>query len=141
MTSTLPVPAPQPNPETQAFWDATAEGRLVLPRCDDCGTVIWYPKLLCPSCHSTSVSWFDATGRGTVYSFTVCHRAAHAYRDALPYVIAYVELDEGPRVLTNIVDCEPDAVRIGQPVEVVFHDTGEGNALYRFRPVPDTPVA
>ena len=130
----LPAPAPIVNPETKPFWDATAEGKLLLPRCDDCGTVIWYPKLLCPSCHGTNVSWFEASGRGTVYTYTISHRAPGAYRDAVPYVIAYVELDEGPRVMTNIVDCEPDSVSVGQRVEVVFHDTGEGNALYRFRP-------
>src|SRR5882724_5273469 len=103
----LPVPVPTVAPEAAPFWDATAEGRLLLPRCDDCGTVIWYPKLLCPSCHSFHVSWFEASGRGTVYSFTISHRGPSAYRAAIPYVIAYVELDEGPRVMTNIVDCEP----------------------------------
>lgn len=130
----LPTPAPVVNPETEAFWSATAEGRLLLPRCRACGYVIWYPRGLCPSCASTDVEWVDASGRGTIYSFTVIRRGEGAYREATPYVVAYVELDEGPRALTNVVDCDPEGLRIGQAVEVVFHDSGEGNALPRFRP-------
>ncbi len=133
----LPVPAPERTPETEAFWEATAAGHLVLARCDDCGTVIWYPKTYCPACGGLSVSWTDASGRGTVYSFSVVHRAPGAFRDAVPFVVAYVELEEGPRVLTNIVGCDPDTVSIGQPVRVVFCDTGEGSALYRFEPAAE----
>ena len=133
----LPAPAPMVLPEIKAFWDATAEGRLLLPRCDNCQTVIWYPRPFCPSCASIHVEWIPASGRGTIYSFTVNRRGQAdlpAYREAGVYVLAYVELEEGPRVMTNIVDCDPDTVRIGQPVEVVFHDTGQGTALPRFRP-------
>jgi uncharacterized OB-fold protein len=81
-----------------------------------------------------SASWIKASGRGFVYSFTVVHRGSGLYRDAAPYVVAYVELEEGPRVLTNIVGCTPAEVEIGQRVRVVFCDTGEGSALYRFTP-------
>jgi uncharacterized OB-fold protein len=133
--TTLPTPKPVPNVETQPFWDATALGMLLLPRCDACGTVIWYPRTLCPVCHSTSVSWFEASGLGTIYTFTVARRGAGMWADAAPYVVASVELDEGPRMLTNIVDCDPESVEIGQRVQVVFHDTGEGTALPRFRPL------
>jgi uncharacterized OB-fold protein len=101
--------------------------------------VIWYPRPFCPSCASTRVAWIEASGRGTVYSFTVNRRGQAdlpAYREAGTYVLAYVELEEGPRMLTNIVDCDPDSVHIGQRVEVVFHDTGQGTALPRFRPAP-----
>lgn len=130
----LPTPVPPVNPETKAFWDATAEGRLLLKRCTACGHVIWYPRAICPDCHSTATEWFEGSGRGTVYSWTVARRGDGAYREAAPFVLAYVQLDEGPRLLTNIVDCDPESVRIDQPVEVVFHDTGEGRALVRFRP-------
>jgi hypothetical protein len=130
----LPVPVPDVTPETEAFWTATAEGTLLLPRCDRCGAVIWYPRAFCPVCASLEVSWIPASGRGTVYSFTVVRRPAPPYDRSGPFVVAYVELEEGPRILTNVVECEPDAVEIGMPVEVVFHDTGEGRALYRFRP-------
>ncbi len=138
MSSTLPTPAPAISPETEEFWAATARGKLLLRRCDDCQTIIWYPRPFCPACGSLKTSWTEASGRGSVYTFTVVHRSGiPGYRDALPYVVAYVELAEGPRVLTNIVDCEPDQVRVGMPVRVVFHDTGEGNALFRFRPDED----
>jgi hypothetical protein len=130
----LPTPPPAPNFDTQEFWDATAEGRFLLKRCDDCGVVIWYPRFLCPDCSSTNTSWFEATGKGTVYAFTVPRRGNGPYREAAPFIVAYVELEEGPRILTNLVDVAPDAVEVGMAVEVVWHDTGEGNALYRFRP-------
>src|SRR5262245_36388714 len=133
----LPAPVPFVNPEVKPFWEATAQGRLVLPRCQKCQTLIWYPRPFCPECASTSVTWIEASGRGTIYSFTVNRRGTAdlpEYRDVGAYVLAYVELEEGPRVITNIVDCDPDSVRIGQPVEVVFHDTGQGTALPRFRP-------
>jgi uncharacterized protein len=134
MAPRLPVPAPDRTPETDAFWDGTAEGRLLLARCDACGTVIWYPKTWCPDCGGLSVSWHQASGLGTIHSFTVVHRAPGPFRDVVPFVVAYVELTEGPRVLTNIVGCEPDQVFIGLPVRLVFCDTGEGSALYRFAP-------
>jgi uncharacterized OB-fold protein len=133
----LPVPAPKTEavPELAEFWAAAARGRLLLRRCDDCGDPIWYPRTFCPGCGSLRTSWSDASGRGRIYSFTVVHRSAvPGYRDATPYVVAYVELAEGPRILTNIVDCDPGAVRIGMEVGVVFHDTGQGTALYRFAP-------
>jgi uncharacterized OB-fold protein len=133
----LPAPAPFVLPEVKQFWDATAEGRLLLPKCQDCGTVIWYPRPFCPECASLKIDWIPASGRGTVYSFTVNRRGTAdlpAYREAGQYVLAYVELEEGPRMMTNIVDCDPETVKIGQAVELVFHDTGQGTALPRFRP-------
>jgi len=133
-TGSLPTPPPGPNFDTQEFWDATAEGRFLLKRCDDCGVVIWYPRFLCPDCSSTNTSWFEASGKGTVYSYTVPRRAPGPYREAVPFVVAYVELEEGPRILTNLVDVAIEDLTCGMPVEVVWHDTGQGNALYRFRP-------
>ena len=131
----LPAPAPAVSPEAKPYWDATAEGRLLLQRCSDCETVLWYPRGFCPSCSSVRLEWFEATGRGTVYSYTVIRRgAAPPYAGGEPYVLAYVELDEGPRVMTNIVDCDPESVSVGDAVQAVFHDTGEGSALVRFRP-------
>jgi uncharacterized OB-fold protein len=135
--TTLPAPAPIVLPEDKQFWDATAEGRLLLPRCEECQTVIWFPRPFCPACSSLKISWFEASGRGSIYSFTVNRRGQadlSAYREAGTYVLAYVELEEGPRMMTNIVDCDPDTVKIGQKVQVVFHDTGAGTALPRFRP-------
>lgn len=132
--SELPVGVPSVNPTTKAFWDATAEGRFLLQRCDACDLVIWFPRRNCPQCWTETLSTFDASGRGEVYSHTVIHKGSNEFKDAAPYVVAYVELDEGPRVLTNIIGCDPAEVHVGMPVEVVFEDTGAGNALYRFRP-------
>jgi uncharacterized OB-fold protein len=134
----LPAPAPIVLPEVKKFWDATAEGTLLLPKCQDCGEVFWYPRPFCPACTSSKVDWVAASGRGTVYSFTVNRRGVadlREYRGAGVYVLAYVELEEGPRLMTNIVECDPETVRCGQQVELVFHDTGQGTALPRFRPV------
>jgi uncharacterized OB-fold protein len=131
----LPARAPEITAETETFWRATAQGRLLLLRCDTCATVIWYPRSFCPDCGGRATSWEEAAGTGTVYSFTITRRGQGPWRDAGPYVMAYVELDEGPRMLTNIVDCPVEAVLIGQRVTVVFHDAGEGAALPRFRPL------
>ena len=132
--SGLPTPEPVPSLETEPYWDGAAEGRLVLPRCDACGNVIWYPRRFCPVCHTSSVTWFDASGRGTVYSYTVVRNGRGPWREMSPYVIAYVELEEGPRVLTNVVGADPDTVTVGMPVRVVFDPTPEGRAVPRFTP-------
>jgi uncharacterized OB-fold protein len=136
MTETqLPNPAPYISPEVKEFWDATAEGRLTMPKCDDCSLYVWYPRPFCPACGSTNVTWTDVSGKGTVYTFTIVHRSGvPGFRDSLPYVIAYVELEERPRVMTNIVGIEPDQITVGLPVSVVFSDTEKGNALFRFQP-------
>ncbi|MBO0693639.1 MAG: Zn-ribbon domain-containing OB-fold protein [Acidimicrobiaceae bacterium] len=135
MSTQLPHPAPTIGPDTAEFWAGTTEGALLLERCPDCQTVIWYPRGgFCPNCGGFSAVRFRAAGTGTVYSFTVVHRGLGEYAGATPFVIAYVELDEGPRLMTNIVDCDPSEVHIGMPVRAVFHDTGAGSALYRFAP-------
>lgn len=133
--STLPAPAPLVTQANAAFWAATAEGRFQLQKCNACDTVIWFPRRECPSCWTNDITAFDASGKGTIYSFAIIRKGAMAYKEAGPFVVAYVELAEGPRVMTNIVDCPVDDVRVGMAVEVVWHDTGQGNALYRFRPV------
>lgn len=122
--STLPTTEPTVNPESAPFWEATARGVLLLPRCRECGEVIWYPRRFCPVCHSRAVEWFEASGRGSVYSYTVSMRGVGPWVAVTPYVVAYVELEEGPRVLTNLVDCDPDTLAIGQAVRVVFDDAG-----------------
>jgi uncharacterized OB-fold protein len=135
MTTPLPAPNPVPDPETQPFWDATKRGELLLLRCDECQEVIWYPRFFCPRCGSRNNTWFEASGDGVVYSFTVVRKSRReGFETATPYVVANVELAEGPRIFTNIIDCDPDQVRIGQPVTVTFVPTEDGNALYRFRP-------
>jgi uncharacterized protein len=134
-TPALPAPTPAVNPETREFWAATADGRLLVKRCQDCDSLIWYPRAICPQCSSLHTEWFGVSGRGSVYSYTVNHRGEGPYQGAAPFVLAYVELDEGPRMMTNIVEADETDLRVGLPVEVVFHDTGDGAALPRFRPL------
>jgi uncharacterized protein len=139
---TLPAPDPWVHQDAKPYWDATAEGRLVLPRCSACDTVIWYPRGFCPTCASFDVEWVELPGTGSIYSFSIPRRGQGAYRDAAPYVLAYVELDlpegsgdqAGPRVITNVVECDPWSVAVGDRVEAVFHRTERGVALVRFRP-------
>jgi len=131
----LPTPAPPVNPETQEFWAATAQGRLLVKQCADCDSLIWYPRAICPQCGSLHTDWLQVSGRGRIYSYSVNYRGEGAYQVAAPFVLAYVELDEGPRVMTNIVEADGADLAVDLPVEVVFHDTGDGAALPRFRPL------
>jgi len=118
--------APQSNIEIQPFWDATATGQLLLKQCNTCGEVHYYPRTICPFCFSDDTIWIEASGQGVVYSYSVIRRAE------VPYVIAYVTLQEGPTMMTNIIDCDIDSVRIDMAVKVSFVDTGEGTALPMF---------
>lgn len=131
----LPTPEPTITDETRPFWAAAAEGRLVIPRCRGCSGAIWYPRPFCPDCHGDDLEWVETSGAGAVYSFTVTRRGHAdnpAYQDAPPYVLAYVELDEGPRILTNVVGSEPGTVRCGSRVNAVFHRAGDEAGLVRF---------
>ena len=130
----LPTRPPRRNPETAAFWDACAEHRLALPRCDECDQLIWYPRRFCPFCGSRSVTMVDVSGRGSVYTFTIMRRGGGPFRDKAPYVLAYVELDEGPVMMTNIVGADPESVYVGQPVKVVWEPAGDTDAVPRFTP-------
>ena len=120
--------APQSNIEIQPFWDATAEGKLLLKKCNACGEIHYYPRSICPFCFSDDTVWIEASGKGIIYSYSVIRRAE------VPYVIAYVTLQEGPTMMTNIIDCDIDSVRIDMAVKVSFVDTGEGTALPMFTP-------
>lgn len=133
--SELPAKPPAPNVETQRFWDATAQNRIELPKCAACDLVIFYPRAVCPDCLSTDLTWETMAGTGTVYSFSINRTGgSRRWREHLPYVVAYVQLDEGPIMLTNIVGCDPETVTIGMPVVAVFDNTGEGSSLIRFEP-------
>jgi uncharacterized protein len=134
-TAHLPTEEPSRGRETGTFWDALNDGRLTLPRCDHCEHVIWYPRLFCPMCHMTGVSWFDASGQGAIYSFTIVRQAFGPWKEVVPYVIAYVELDEGPRVLTNVVECDPETIAVGDRVHIVYDRSPKGAAVYRFAPL------
>ncbi len=128
-------PRPRPSEDSAAFWEATAEGRLLLQRCAACGHTIFYPRVNCSACGSTDLSAIEASGRGTVYTYTIARRPTHpAFAEACPYVVAVVELEEGPRLTTNIVGCDPDDVTIGMPVDLTFGEVVDGTALAYFTP-------
>ena len=128
-------PLPPINPATQPFWDACAQGRLLLQRCGDCGHLQFYPRLLCAACGSRNLEWAEASGRGTVKTFTIIRRAVSAaFEPDAPYVVALVELEEGPTLMSNIIGWELARVAIGQPVRVAFEARGEGLAVPQFEP-------
>lgn len=122
------IPAPQPTPETRPFWEAAAAGQLLLKKCSACAQVHYYPRAICPFCFSETTDWVPASGRGTIYSFSIMRRVP------LPYAIAYVTLEEGVSMMTNIVDCDIDTIRIGQQVSVVFKPTEGGPPVPMFTP-------
>jgi uncharacterized protein len=131
----LPVPSPLITPETKPFWEAAGQERLVLQRCPRCKEFIWYPRSLCPTCLSTELEWVTASGSGVVYTYTVVRMPEiPEYGPAAPYILAYVQLEEGPVVLSNLVDCDPGEVAIGDRLRAVFHHTEDGTALVRFAP-------
>jgi uncharacterized OB-fold protein len=123
------IPAPEANPETKPFWDAAAEGRLLIKKCVTCGQVHFYPRAICPFCGSDKTEWVSASGRGTVYSYSVMRRVP------IPYALAYVTLEEGVTMMTNIVDGDLDAIRIGQRVTVAFKPSEGGPPVPMFRPM------
>ena len=135
MTKPLKHPKPGIDWETRAYWEGCGRHELILQRCRSCGTLQHRPRALCVSCLSDEIEHFPASGRATVYSFTVTHQnQAPGFREALPYVLAYVELEEGVRLLTNIVGCSPENVRIGLPVEVEYAQLEGDIAVPRFHP-------
>lgn len=123
------------NTVTQPFWDGVENGQLLLQHCSACGARQYYPRPLCAKCHLPALEWRAASGRGTLYSYSVVQRAPNpAFQAIAPYVTAIVELEEGPRIFTNIVDADPEALAVGGPVTAVFREGPEGLMLPYFRP-------
>ena len=130
-------PLPQVNPDNRPFWDGCKQHALRFQKCVDCGHVRWPPSAICPECHSSETQWIVSTGKGTVYTYAVYHRAYHkAFENDLPYITAIVKLEEGPHLLTNIVGCSPAEVRCDMPIEVTWEDITEEFSLPKFRPTP-----
>jgi uncharacterized OB-fold protein len=126
-------PLPEITAESKPFWDACARHEFLVQRCAACGRVQHYPRGVCTNCWSDQLQWKPSPGRGRVYTFTVTHRTqARGFRDDLPYVLAWVELDEGVQVMTNIVGVDPAKVAIGMPVKVTFEDVKEGLSIPKF---------
>jgi uncharacterized protein len=126
---------PTIEPESQAFWDAAKRGQLMLGKCDACGRLHYYPRPMCPHCWSEDVVLTPASGRGVVYTYsTVYVNDLPPFNERLPYVAASVELEEGLRITTNIVDCPSDELRIGMPVSVQFNAISDDVVVPVFRP-------
>lgn len=125
-------PAPNISLETEAYWAAANEGKLLMKKCNACGKTHFYPRAICPHCQSSDTAWYEASGKGVIYSYSVMRRGA------TPYAIAYVTVDEGITMMTNIVDCDYDALAVGQAVEVIFRQSdgggGHEQAIPVFRP-------
>ncbi|MBI3966603.1 MAG: Zn-ribbon domain-containing OB-fold protein [Chloroflexi bacterium] len=126
---------PEPTSDTAAYWEAANRGELLIQRCRACGQPQFFPRSICIHCWSGDLEWQRASGKGRVYCFSVIHRApSKAYAGDVPYVLALVELDEGVRMMTNVVGCPPDEVTVEMPVEVVFERLTDEIALPKFRP-------
>jgi uncharacterized protein len=135
MSEEYKKPLPCIHSETSDYWEAARRHELLIRRCCSCGTHHFYPRGHCPTCLSPEVEWIKAQGHGVVYSFTVCHRPAPGFEADVPYNIALVELDEGVRMMTTIVGCSLDEIRIGLEVEVTFDDVTPEVTLPTFRPL------
>jgi uncharacterized protein len=134
--STYSKPLPRPNRLSQPYWDAAKRHELVVENCNACGHKWLPPADRCPRCLSKDVGWVGASGRGKVWSWIVMHqRYFAAFQDDLPYNVAYVELEEGPRLMTNLVECADEDIHCDMPVEAVFDDVTPEITLIKFRPL------
>ncbi len=127
-------PLPTIDPDSAPFWAACGEGRLDLPNCRACDKPHFPPRALCPHCHEVCRDWRTAAGTGTIHTFTIARRPAHpGFKDELPYVVALIDLDEGVRIMSNIITDNPDAIAIGQRVEVVFDKVADDLTMPKFQ--------
>ncbi len=128
-------PLPQPSPWSKPFWDGCKRREFLIQKCKDCERSIFYPKLFCPNCLSDNLEWVRATGRGKVYSYTVIHSYQPTeFEEDVPYVVAVIDLEEGVRMMSNIIECSPEMVKCDMEVEVVFDDVTEEITLPKFKP-------
>ena len=123
------ITAPPVNPENARYFEAARKGVLLIGKCKDCGEYHFYPRALCPHCLSDQTEWVPAKGSGTVYTYSTMRRGVPA-----PYTIAYVTLDEGVSMMTNLVDCDADAINIGDKVRLVFKSAEDGTPVPMFTP-------
>ena len=137
MTESLPPkPSPVVDTETRPFWEGAKANKLMLQRCGSCRKYTFYPRALCTHCHSAKLAWTQASGEGTIYSYTIARRpAGPAFQADVPYVVALIDLKEGPRMMSNIVTSDVESVRIGQRVRVVFDPLSPEITLPKFEVV------
>ena len=131
-------PIPHPQGESDVYWEKAKQHELWLRKCNDCGEAYFYPRDISPCCFSKDTSWIQASGKATLYTYAIVHRAPHpGFMDDAPYVPAFVELEEGPRMPTNIVgvdDPSPENLQVGMALEVTFEDITDTIALPKCRP-------
>jgi hypothetical protein len=128
-------PEPSTSRLTQPFWDATRGRKFLLQHCLGCKQVVQHPREMCPHCGGTELSWKEASGRGTVYAASVMHKpASPMFARKVPYVVAIIELEEGGRMMSNVVGCEPSEVRVGMPVQVTWEEMSDGRSIPLFEP-------
>jgi uncharacterized OB-fold protein len=138
--STPTRPVPRPTTLSEGFWEASRRGELAVQRCLGCRVYRHYPQPMCPACHSLEWEWSRLSGRGVIHSYTVAHQAFHPFwADKVPYVVATLELEEGVRMVDDMLELDPSEVRIGLPVEVFFERISDEIALPKFRPVRGAP--
>ncbi len=126
-------PLPQPDPVTQPFWDSLKAHAIQLQRCGGCARFIYYPRAVCPSCLSDELTWTRVSGRGVVHAFTIPHRHPNrAFGSEVPYVVVLVELEEGVRLMSTVVDGDPWSVTVGDRVTVAWEPLSDGRHLYVF---------
>jgi len=131
----LEKPMPAINEDSAPYWEGTRQGELRAQRCSDCGHFRFPPAILCPKCLSEMAEWRCLSGRGKVYSFIIVHRPIHpAFLEDAPYNVAIIELEEGLRMHTNVVECPDEELRVGMTVEAVFEKINDEVTLPKFRP-------
>ena len=132
---TKPLPSPANAELSKPFWEATKQHELILPHCNACSHTFFYPRETCPNCLSDDLGWVQASGKGRVHTFTIIRQPANAaFHEDIPYIYSMIELEEGPRMITNVVECGVEDVKINMPVTVVFDDVTPDVTLPKFRP-------
>ncbi len=132
---TKPLPTPANEELSRPFWEAARRHQLIMPRCNTCGSVFFYPREACPVCLGADLGWTPVSGKGRVYSYTVVHQSANAaFQPDAPYVYAVVQLDEGPRLVSNVVDCPIEDVTVDMPVTATFEEVTPEVTLVKFKP-------
>ena len=133
MPGTIPASMIKQDSDSRPYWEGLAQGELRIQRCKVCSKAVFYPRSICPHCHADSLSWIVASGKGTIYSYTVVHQAFGPFAEDAPFVIAIVELEEGARMMSRIVDATRESVVVGAAVKVTFERVGEDMTLPYFR--------
>jgi uncharacterized OB-fold protein len=131
-----PLPTPI-TPEAKPYWDGLKAHKLMLPKCEDCGKPFFYPRVVCPQCHSRRITWMQASGRGKLFSFEIVYQQLNrSFKVPTPYVLALIELEEGPRLMSNLISIAPDpqVIKCDMPVEVVFEKLTDEVTIPLFQP-------